>query len=186
MDCLQRQLESIARSSNPDLHIALRRPIPPGLSGAALWLVDCDFGSIPRLGVLKVTERDKAEREVRGHAAAAGSWLSALLPDEFRSLGEVSGTGKVAVLSALARNRLEDCRTLRDVVNESIAYGTSLIKALAFAYRTEANRVWTPAGRLSNARECFAVPVGEASAAEILEPLDGRWPPWKQTPDHHF
>lgn len=132
-------------SLNRAYRIQLRGPLDGGLSGADVMLVNFWHDSEQRFGVLKLTSQLKAKQELDGELAARSSWLKPYLPDHSEALGEVSD-GRVAVLSALARDRIENCQTLHACLRDSFNYAVAhVLRAAAFAYRKEADRVWKTA-----------------------------------------
>ena len=65
------------------------------------------------------------------------------MPEHFLQLGSPGDGNRVALLSSLARDRVEDCRTLQNALVESFFYGREhILFALAYTYRMEANRSW--------------------------------------------
>lgn len=134
-----------AVSLNRAYRIQLRGPLDGGLSGAAVRLVNFWHGSQQRFGVLKLTSPSKAKQELDGELAARSSWLKPYLPDHSEALGELSD-GRVAVLSSLARDRIENCQTLHACLRDSFSYAVKhALHAAAFGYRQEAVRVWKTA-----------------------------------------
>jgi hypothetical protein len=193
-DDLNQQLQEQLAKLRPDLGIEIREELGGGLSGANVYLVDCQLDAGPRLGVLKLASASQAEQESRGNARARESWLGSFMPEHFLQLGNPGDGNRVALLSSLARDRVEDCRTLRDALVESFFYGREhILSALAYTYRMEANRSWD-AARLAPMRDCFQKPIrerlgdgwlkrwttsqlpGPDHQALRLEDLSDRWP----------
>src|SRR3990172_8542059 len=151
----KQQLEAQLKSLRPDLSIEIRGELGGGLSGADVFLVDCVLNGEPRLGVLKLASVSQAEQEARGNDAAKASWLGPFLPEHFSQLGSLGVDNRMALLASLARHRVEECRTLRDVLDESFFYGREhVLFAVAHTYRMEANRSWSGA-RLAPTRAGF-------------------------------
>ena len=85
----------------PALKIQVRGPLEPGLSGAQVFLVDFEQGGQRRLGVLKLTTPEKAQREAAGDHRARETWMRPFLPDFFHTLtGATDGTA--GILMSLA------------------------------------------------------------------------------------
>src|SRR4051794_40928672 len=110
----------------PDLQVKIRRPLTGGLSGADIHLVDFIRDNEWRLGVLKVAPALRGEHEARGIAAARDSWLNDYLPDYIEVLPLIDDK-QTAILSGLARDRLEDCCTLEDLLKTSFPYASEHI-----------------------------------------------------------
>ncbi len=188
------QLQEQLANLRPDLGIEIREELGGGLSGANVYLVDCQLDGGSRLGVLKLASASQAEQESRGNKRARESWLGAFMPEHFLQLGSPGDGNRVALLSSLARDRVEDCRTLQNALVESFFYGREhILFALAYTYRMEANRSWD-AARLAPMRDCFQKPIrerlgdgwltrwttnelpGPDHQAIRLEDLSERWP----------
>ena len=153
------QLDFDLQQLRPDLRICVRRPLDGGLSGANVFLVDCQIEDEQRLAVLKLVSTKQAVNEERGDLAARNTWLQPFLPDHFIVLGALPDGRRTAFLSSLARDRMDDCLTLTEILDESLVYGTDhILAALGWVYRQEAGRVWG-SGQTRPVRECFRAPL---------------------------
>ena len=147
-----------------------------------------------RLAVLKLASPSQAATEVSGDQAARQSWLRDYLPDPLLQLGELPAPKKVALLSPLARDRLEDCQTLEEVLRETFGYGADhVLFSLGFAYRQQARAEW-PKAELRPLRDYFVEPIqaglgdkwlehwresrlpGPESPSIVFDDITERWP----------
>jgi hypothetical protein len=106
----------------------------------------------------------------------------------------VLGGKRVVFLSPLARDRLEDCQTLEEVLKDTFGYALNhVLLALGFAYRQQARDEWDHATQ-ATARDCFQQSVreqlpeswlpywqgsdlpGPDDAALVFDDLPERWP----------
>jgi tetratricopeptide (TPR) repeat protein len=184
---------SILVGLKPEYRMQVRGPLDGGLSGASVLLVNFWDGDGQRFGVVKTTSSDKARQELRGDQTARTSWLGPFLPDKTESLGDLPD-GHVALLSSLARDRIENCQTLNATIRESFNYGIDhVLHAVAFAYRDEGARGWKRA-KLRPLHDYFVSPLstgleagwtehwsysnlpGPEFPALVFEDMDERWP----------
>jgi hypothetical protein len=185
---LQAKLEGLA----PTFKIHVRERLFGGLSGASLFLVDFHNQTEQQLGVIKTSRAKSAAREIDGNISARKSWLVDFLPERFDQLGTIDG--RVVLLSSLAKDRLEDCHTLEQILRNGFSYGRDhILNSLAYAYRTQARETWNTA-RETTLQECFCAPIvnelsdtwktnwNEAGMPSIecsgvvFEDSDERWP----------
>ncbi len=137
------ELRSSIEGLKPELGIKIRKPIAGGLSGADVFLVECQLNGERRLAVLKIASKGQADSEIQGDRTARDSWLNPFLPEHFQVLGELPGRNKIAVLSSLARDRVEDCQTLEEVICSTFDYGAKhVLHALSYVYRQQAKDEW--------------------------------------------
>jgi hypothetical protein len=165
------ELAAAINGFRPDLGVTIRRSIAGGLSGASIYLTECQLEGEQRLAVLKLASAGQAEAEVKGDGAARESWLGGYLPDRLLPLGELPGQKKLALLSPLAQHRLEDCQTLEEILRATFGYGADhVLFALGFAYRQQARAEWAGA-ELRSVRDYFADPIRPGLGEAWL----GRW-----------
>lgn len=127
-------------ASRPDLKIQVRGALEPGLSGASVFLVDCNIAGEKRLAIMKITVAKKATSEVAGDKRARECWINPYLPErlEMLSADEIHG-----LLITLAKDRLENCETLYSVINASFRYGKDYVLSTTVKiYSDEIERRW--------------------------------------------
>lgn len=149
----------------PDLRVQIRGPLEPGLSGASVFLADFQSDGERRMGVLKLTSPEKAEQELKGDATARASWMQPYLPDLLIRLGTLPATGTVAILSSVAKDRLENSQMLKLALRNAFRYAKDhALFAIAHAYRDQAARGWA-GSVLHPVRRCFQEPIRSGLAA---------------------